>query len=126
MVHPDVIAHISSFGGPLNAPANDARRSCAAAYANDPRPHQFNVQFATNLPPSLQHGTRVQPKWGSWIVGLYEGGFTFTCGVFDSNGGRTCMDGESLQVRTYTAGVFRPPARCTSIVLYVVIYWSMP
>ena len=77
LVHPDVLAHIGTTNGPLNAPAGSPTRDCAIDFASQPKPHLYNIQIPTNLPPSMKTGTRVQPTWGSWIVGLYEGAPAF-------------------------------------------------
>jgi hypothetical protein len=90
LVHPDIVAHLASKDGPLNAPLGAPTRDCATDFAShaDPtrNPHLHRVQMATNLPPSLRHGTRTRPVWGSWIVGLYEGGAGFPCGIFHPTG----------------------------------------
>jgi hypothetical protein len=86
LVHPDVLAHIGTTNGPLNAPAGSPTRDCAIDFASQPKPHLYNIQIPTNLPPSMKTGTRVQPTWGSWIVGLYEGGAGFPCGIFHPTG----------------------------------------
>ncbi len=89
LVHPDIVAHITSSNGPLNAEA-DPTRDCQIDFESHPDPHRnphlFPVQFATNLPDSLKTGTRTQPTWGSRIVGLYEGGSGFPCGIYHSSG----------------------------------------
>jgi len=87
LIHPDILAHITGTDGPLNAPGGaGAKRDCQVAFDANADEAFFNVQFANNLPPSMQTGTRAQPLWGSWIVGLYEGGNGFPCGIFHPTG----------------------------------------
>jgi len=86
LVHPDVLAHIAGTNGPLNAPDGSPARDCATDFASHPDPHLYKIQIPTNLPATLKTGTRTQPTWGSWIVGLYEGGGGFACGIFHPTG----------------------------------------
>ena len=89
LVHADIVAHLTSSDGPLNAPLGTPTRACQADFVSDPKPALDVMQMATNLPPSLQpppSGPRKQPTWGSWIVGLYEGGSGFPCGIFHPAG----------------------------------------
>jgi hypothetical protein len=118
LVNPDVVQHVTSSDGPLNASAADPARSCPTAFGADPAPHLFNVQFATNLPASLKPGTRQRPTWGSWIVGIYEGGAGFPCGIFHPTGAclmrsgwvpRRTLSGKPIVAGLDTQGRRTPP-----------------
>jgi hypothetical protein len=75
---PQVIrAEITRTGGPLNAPRATPQRACVPTF------DETQIQDATNLPGGLPPG---RPKFRNWIVGLYEGGCGFDCGVYHPTG----------------------------------------
>jgi hypothetical protein len=79
LISPTVLAHITANGIPLNvAPVAPAAHVCAA----DAR----TVQPALNRPAALPAG---KPKWSAWIVGAFEGGRGYGCGVLHPTG--ACM-----------------------------------
>jgi len=79
LISPTVLAHITTTGLPLNVAAGG------------PAPHVCTpdgnaVQPALNRPATLPAG---KPKWSAWIVGAFEGGKTYGCGVLHPTG--ACM-----------------------------------
>src|SRR5262249_25402078 len=74
-------AHITLTGGPLNAPPPPGppgpQRPCARL------PDETGIQDATNVPAGLPVG---RPRFRNWIVGLFEAGAGFDCGVFHPTG----------------------------------------
>ncbi|HEV8449165.1 MAG TPA: hypothetical protein VGQ44_20220 [Gemmatimonadaceae bacterium] len=79
LISPTVLAHITANGIPLNvAPVAPAAHVCAA----DGR----TVQPALSRPAALPAG---KPKWSAWIVGAFEGGLTYGCGILHPTG--ACM-----------------------------------
>jgi hypothetical protein len=79
LVSPTVLAHITATGIPLNVAA-------VAAAAHVCAPDGNTVQPALNRPATLPAG---KPKWSAWIVGAFEGGETYGCGVLHPTG--ACM-----------------------------------
>ena len=73
--------HITQTKQPLNAPANPApARPCNTQKADG------NYQPGTNLPPGL----KMKPGQAKgWIVGAFEGGMRYPCGVYHPTG--ACM-----------------------------------
>jgi hypothetical protein len=74
LVAPVILAHINHKHSPLN-------RATAAACAVDGK----DTQKPKNLPPraTMRKG---HPPWDEWIIGLYDGGDLFHCGVFHPAG----------------------------------------
>jgi hypothetical protein len=70
---PIVANHITASGGPLNAPKDDPTRACV----EDLRA----TQYPSNLPPHTDY-----PCYRQYVVGLYDGGATYNCGVFHPTG----------------------------------------
>jgi hypothetical protein len=80
LVHEAIAAHITQFHQPMNAPKQPTPARTCDSTTNDARA----IQPATNFPAGLQMPS---PKYETWqAVGLYEGGATFTCGVFHPTG----------------------------------------
>jgi hypothetical protein len=73
LVAPIIRQHITTTGGPLNAPLNNPRRACT--------PDNSVVQIPTNLPPGLR---RIRPT--AWIVGAYDAGAGYHCGIYHPSG----------------------------------------
>jgi hypothetical protein len=79
LVHEKVRDHITAKGLPLNAPQTATlNRSCG-----DEGPAPLEAQKGTNLPLTL-----ILPKGGfsHWIVGAFEGGGEFQCGLYHPTG----------------------------------------
>jgi hypothetical protein len=73
--------HITQSRQPINAPANPApARPCNTQKADG------NYQPGTNLPAGL---TMKAGQAKGWIVGAYEGGMRYPCGVYHATG--ACM-----------------------------------
>ena len=77
IIAPKILSHIGSKGGPLNARKETPRRPCVAASDSG------SVMTPTNLPDGLRKG---KPDIKANIVGLYEGGYMFDCGIFHPAG----------------------------------------
>lgn len=78
----DVIVKHITGGGPLNAPSKKPKRDCQEAYDADADTFLNSLYNATNLPPSLDNTDRQKPSLAKKIVGLYEGGIGFACGIY--------------------------------------------
>jgi hypothetical protein len=103
-------AHITLTGGPLNAPpAPGAQRPCA------PLPDETGIQDATNVPAGLPVG---RPRFRNWIVGLFEGGASFDCGVYHPTG--ICMM-RQLQVPTTDPRTGSPTPNAGTIYRFCVV-----
>ena len=76
LIAPIVLSHLETTWGPLNAPADNPTRACKP----DTRP----IMFPGNLPTNLPRVKRARDRPS--IVGLYEGGATYDCGVFHPAG----------------------------------------
>jgi hypothetical protein len=77
LVDPSVRARINDTHNPLNAAAAaDHDRPCSGAKLPTPT-------GATNFPGGA---APKPPRFSSWIVGLYENGFAFDCGVYRPTG----------------------------------------
>jgi hypothetical protein len=79
LISPTVLAHMTTTGIPLNIAA-----VAPAAHVCTPDPSV--VQYALNVPATLPKG---KPKYTAWIVGAFEGGMDFGCGVLHPTG--ACM-----------------------------------
>ena len=88
-------AHLTTSGGPLNAPAATPRRACAPAGA------PTAPQAATNLPAPAPLPNQQFPAIRSRIIGAYEGGMEFDCGVFHPAG--SCIMRSPLATANETA-----------------------
>lgn len=89
LVDDRIVEHINQTNGPLNAPQGNPTRDCQTAFDTDtnvPKLLVYPIQAARNLPPPLRTGTRKQPVYSSWIVGLYEGGQGMPCGIYHPTG----------------------------------------
>jgi hypothetical protein len=66
---------INATRGPLNAPPppGDPTRACG------PGPNESSDQPSSNWPPG---GRPNPPADHTWIVGMYEGGSTYACGIY--------------------------------------------
>ncbi len=71
-----VRTHITTTGGPLNAPSASPLRAC------DPAVQSLVIQDPTNLPAGLVP----RPRFSNWIVGVYEAGMGYNCGVYHPTG----------------------------------------
>jgi hypothetical protein len=79
LVHEQMVAHITQFHQPMNAPKQPAPPQTCDSRPNDGRA----IQKATNFPAGL----RMPSLYESWeAVGLFEGGDTFMCGVYHATG----------------------------------------
>jgi hypothetical protein len=77
LVHDDIRAHISANDMPLNrVPPAAGNPPTACAADGDP------VQRALNRPAGLAN----PPRYSAWIIGLYDGGDGFHCGVYHPSG----------------------------------------
>jgi hypothetical protein len=77
IIHFEAISQINTTGNPTNASHTDsANRACTPGSKAFPTP-------ATNYP---QGKTPNPPKFRSWIVGLYESGRSYDCGVYHPTG----------------------------------------
>ena len=84
LISKDVREHISDSRGPLNAPRgkksnNKARRKCPESSADE------NRQWPFNLPNNIRKRLgkkRAKTK----IIGVYEGGAGFDCGIYHPSG----------------------------------------
>jgi hypothetical protein len=79
LVHEKVKTDIKARGLPLNAPKNATLPLACGASG----PGKRGAQQGTHLPPTL-----VLPKGGfsHWVVGAFEGGGDFQCGVYHPTG----------------------------------------
>jgi len=89
--------HITTSGGPLNAPPNAPQQACVPAVP----PLHMEPQRATNLPPAATFPGGTVPALPSQIIGAYEGGAAFSCGVFHPSG--VCIMRTPLATRTEQA-----------------------
>jgi hypothetical protein len=64
---------VNTTRGPLNAPSEDPTRPCA------PGRNESEDQPSSNWP---SNGRPNPPADPTWIVGLYEGGSTYACGIY--------------------------------------------
>jgi hypothetical protein len=79
LVHPKVIAHITKFHQPMNAPKQPTPARTCDTQPNDDRA----IQQATNFPTEV----KVPDPHTNWeAVGVYEGGAGFMCGVYHASG----------------------------------------
>lgn len=93
-----ILQHIDQWGGPLNAPLEEAAtRDCQQAYDSDPEGHLDSLHKATNLPDSLKGRNRTQPKLPEKIVGLYEGGKGYPCGFYHPTGLCCMQEGKRIE-----------------------------
>jgi hypothetical protein len=74
LVSTPIFQHIDNSQSPLNAPPNSQGASCT------PAPHRLGDVPATNLPPTLKLPPGLPSK--ADIIGIYDGGFQFDCGVY--------------------------------------------
>jgi hypothetical protein len=87
-------SHISTTGGPLNAPASTPARQCPIQVP----PAHVEAQQATNLPPAANFPGGRLPAIASRIIGAYEGGAGLSCGVFHPAG--SCIMRAPLATKT--------------------------
>jgi hypothetical protein len=78
LVAPNIREHINTTHGPLTAPIGDPTRTC-----NLDKVSSEGMQSPTNIPNNLPRG---RPIFKPWIVGIYEGGNTYNCGVYHPSG----------------------------------------
>jgi hypothetical protein len=103
-------AHITLTGGPLNAPPPPgAQRPCA------PLPDETGIQDATNVPAGLPVG---RPRFRNWIVGLFEAGAGFDCGVYHPTG---ICNMRQLQVPTTDPRTGSPTPNAGTIYRFCVV-----
>lgn len=88
LIAPLIRGHIASTDSPLNAPKLSPKRPCVAKKRTD-------VVTPTNLPSELPKG---RPANKAHLVGLYEGGGGFDCGIFHPTG--LCMMNDSQSKRS--------------------------
>ncbi len=83
LVAASVEAHLNGQPHPLNAPRVPAAgRVCT--------PNNADMLPATFINAALQaRVAAAHPRFSAWLVGLYEGGATFSCGTFHPTG--TCL-----------------------------------
>ncbi len=86
-------AHITTTGAPLNA-APGPVQPCVPALP----PLHAEPQRATNLPPPAAFPGGHPPAIPSRIIGAYEGGNTFSCGIFHPAG--ACIMRSQVATRT--------------------------
>jgi hypothetical protein len=90
LVHDKVVAHISQFHQPMNAPKQPTPARTCDGTTNDDRA----IQTATNFPADL----RMPKLYETWeAVGLYEGGAEAMCGVYHPTG--ACVMRQALDRR---------------------------
>lgn len=79
LVAPKIIQQIGATGGPLNPRRGNPRRDC------NPNDEELkgHRQHAHNLPAEL---LQKPPQFRSRIVGLYESGGGYFCGIYDPTG----------------------------------------
>jgi hypothetical protein len=79
LVAPKIVQHINATGGPLTAPRGNQMRAC------DPNDDELKKdrQDARNLPAEL---LQKPLQYRSQIVGLYESGYLYFCGVYHPSG----------------------------------------
>jgi hypothetical protein len=95
LISPTVLAYMATSKIPLNiAPIAPGAHVCS--------PDGNNVQRALNKPPTLPVG---KPKWSAWLVGAYEGGLDFGCGVLHPTG--ACMMRQLLLDPTAAVSAFK-------------------
>ncbi len=84
LVHKKISDHITAKHQPLNAPKTaTASRVCSDGPENEP------VQQPTNLPDGL---TKPADAYWAWVVGAYEGGAHYRCGVYHPTGACAMRD----------------------------------
>jgi hypothetical protein len=91
-----ILAHINAQHSPLN-------RAAAAACVVD----SHDTQTPVNLPPraTMRKG---HPPWDAWIIGLYDGGDLFHCGVFHPGGACLMRQLTVTTASTKNAGAIYP------------------
>lgn len=91
LVAPQIEAHLNGQPHPLNAPrVPPAGRVCT--------PDNSDMLPATFIPGALRAAYNTGgPPFSAWLVGLYEGGGTYDCGVFHPTG--TCLM-RQLEIQT--------------------------
>ncbi len=78
IIHPDVAARITSTRNPLNALSTEAQgRTCSGGTGKS------GVSRATNF---LNGKAPKPPSFSSWIIGAYESGKAYNCGVYHPSG----------------------------------------
>ncbi len=84
LVAPRIAAHINASNNPLNAAAAAAGNAACVATSK-------TMQAATNIPAAIraQITAKKRPRFSAWLVGLYEGGNSFFCGIYHPTG--TCL-----------------------------------
>jgi hypothetical protein len=108
LIAPEILRHIGSSNGPLNAPAVSPSRDCHDGASS------VGVQKPTNLPAAYPRTSAMDGAFFrmSDIVGLYEGGMGLDCGVYHPAG--DCMmrgafdHGEPALMSTPATSEFRP------------------
>jgi hypothetical protein len=78
LIAPKILSHLGTTKGPLNAPPNNSPPRICAASAQP-----FGAMTPTNLPDGLP---KRKPANKANIVGLYDGGDEYDCGVFHPAG----------------------------------------
>ena len=88
LIAPIILGHIASSNKPLNAKKGSAKHTCVPGQRTD-------VVTPTNLPNGLP---KDRPRNKAHIVGLYDGGHRYDCGIFHPAG--LCMMNDSKSKRT--------------------------
>lgn len=89
LIAPTILRHIGDKAGPLNAPRGSPTRACVAASS------PISLMTPGNLPSRLPKG---RPANKANIVGLYEGGAGYDCGIFHPAG--QCIMRTNIKSRT--------------------------
>jgi hypothetical protein len=91
LVAPVIAAHLSASALPLDLKPGPPPAACAIDEAD--------VQIPLNLPAGLPHG---RPRWRAQIVGLYDGGVRYFCGVYHPSGACLMRSHDVIAGRTDT------------------------
>ena len=83
LVAPRIAAHLLATNNPLNVPPGAGGAVCVQDKNVDMRARNIPAAIATQI------ATTQRPKWGQWLVGLFEGGGGYGCGVYHPTG--TCL-----------------------------------
>jgi hypothetical protein len=91
LVAPIIAAHLAASGLPLDLEPGPPAAACAV--------DDNEIQQPLNLPAGLPAG---RPRWKAQIVGLYDGGARYYCGVYHPSGACLMRTQEPLESRPTT------------------------
>lgn len=87
LVTPTIKKWISATHAPLTAPANNpSSTACEVRASGGDTIFNDSVQIPTNLPKESDWQKKDRVKRKSYVVGLYEGGNAFPCGIYHATG----------------------------------------